>query len=210
VAADGGELATGVAAVGVWWDGDSPAVLLRDARAPGLRLVRTARLVLATGTQALPPVFPRNDLPGVLAARGALVALAEHGFVPGGRAVVLGEGEEAHAVAARLAAAGVAVRAAPSALVAHGRSGVAAVTLAGGERVRCDWVVYAGPRAPAADLARAAGAAAEPDPASGGFRVRAGPDGAAGLPGLLAAGEVGGATSAAQALEAGRRAGERA
>jgi sarcosine oxidase subunit alpha len=84
------------------------------------------------------------------------------------------------------------------------------VTLASGERVACDALAFAGPRAPASELARAAGARAELEPASSGFRVVAGPRGETGVPGLWAAGEVTGAMDAAEAAEAGRRAGEAA
>ncbi|HEX7623005.1 MAG TPA: pyridine nucleotide-disulfide oxidoreductase, partial [Anaeromyxobacteraceae bacterium] len=58
--------------------------------------------------------------------------------------------------------------------------------------------------------ARQAGAAVELDAASGGWRVRADRGGRTGVRGLLAAGEVTGSMSAAEAASGGRRAGEAA
>jgi len=48
------------------------------------------------------------------------------------------------------------------------------------------------------------------DPATGSFPLAADERGATGVPGLFAAGEVAGAASAAEAAEAGRRAGQEA
>ncbi|HEY6003528.1 MAG TPA: pyridine nucleotide-disulfide oxidoreductase, partial [Anaeromyxobacter sp.] len=48
------------------------------------------------------------------------------------------------------------------------------------------------------------------DPGTSAFALRAAPDGATSVPGLLAAGEVTGAMDAVRAAEAGRRAGEAA
>jgi sarcosine oxidase subunit alpha len=123
--------------------------------------------------------------------------------------VVLGEGPEAGAVAARLAGAGMAVE--QVAEVARGRGGrrLAAVELPGGRRVACDTLAAATPRMPAAELAREAGAHLALDPATGGFRVEPGADGAVAA-GVYAAGEVCGPCSAADAADAGRRAGEAA
>jgi sarcosine oxidase subunit alpha len=211
VASAGGEASGNLTALGVWHDSGSPLVALRaGGDAPRLRLVRAPRLVLATGTSAVPPLFARNDLPGIFAARGLARALAEDGLVPGERAVVLGEGAEADALAERLARAGMQVR--PSHRVAGVRGGarLTGVLLPHGERVASDTLAFAGPRAPACDLARQAGAAVELDPASGGFRVCTGPAGDAGAPGLWAAGEMVAPMSPAEAAEAGRRAGDAA
>jgi sarcosine oxidase, subunit alpha len=211
VAAAGGEVACGLTALGIWRDGGSPLVALRVEAAPArLRLVRALRLVVASGTSASPPCFERNDLPGVLAGRGLLRALAEDGLVPGARALVAGAGAEAEAVAARLAGAGVEVRGAEAVTAAHGGQRVRAASLTGGARLACDAIVFAGPRVPASELARQAGAAVELDAASGGWRVRADRGGRTGVRGLLAAGEVTGGMSAAEAASGGRRAGEAA
>ncbi|GEJ58985.1 2Fe-2S iron-sulfur cluster-binding protein [Anaeromyxobacter diazotrophicus] len=207
----GGEVALGAAVLGVWpGEEGARAAVTQRGEPPRLRLVRAARVVLASGTWAQPPVFERNDLPGVFGARGLLVALAEDGVVPGQRAAVLGEGPEAEAVAARLADAGMAVERV-AAEVARGRGGrrLAALELADGRTIRCDTLAVATPRMPAAELAREVGAALELDPATGAFRVRPGPDGGV-ADGCWAAGEVTGPLDAAEAAEAGRRAGEAA
>jgi sarcosine oxidase subunit alpha len=203
-----GEVALRATALGLWGDGGFPLAAIREDRGGRLRLVRAPHVVLATGTAALPPAIPRNDLPGVLAARGLAVALAEDGLVPGGRAAVIGDGGEASALAERLRAAGMEVRQAPDAAAAHGRSRVAAVSLGTGERIACDVLAFAGARAPASELPRAAGVPCELDPASGGFRARADARGGTGVPGLWVAGEVAGAASAVEAADAGRRAAE--
>lgn len=207
----GGEVAARAAAIGLWRDGEVPlAAVSERGNGPRMRLVRAPRAVLAGGTWAQPPVFAGNDLPGIHGARGLLVALAEDGVVPGERAAVLGEGAEAEAAAARLAAAGMAVEHVRIE-VARARGGrrLAALDLADGRRVRCDTLAVATPRMPAAELAREAGATLELDPTTGAFRVRPGAAGAI-APGVFAAGELTGPCSAAEAVEAGRRAGEAA
>jgi sarcosine oxidase subunit alpha len=227
VVAAGGEVATGAVAIGLWRHGaEAFAPVVQKAHPPPpalagggsgrgagvhrIRLIRAPQVVLAQGTWAQPPVFPSNDLPGVHAARALMVALAEDGVVPGERAVVLGEGAEAEAVAARLGAAGMEAQVVAGG-VARGRGGrrLAAVELEGGRRLRCDTLAVATPRMPAAELAREAGAELELDPATGAFRVKPGPAGAI-APGVLAAGELCGPCSAAMAALAGKRAGEEA
>jgi sarcosine oxidase subunit alpha len=211
VAARGGEVALGAAAIGLWFDGGSPVVAVATgAPLPRLRLARAPRILLATGTFATPPLFPRNDLPGIFAGRGAARALAEDGLVPGERVVVLGEGAEAAAIAALLGAAGADVVQVKEVAAARGRARLRSVALPDGSAVRCDALVHAGPRAPASELARAAGAAVSWDAEGGGWRVTAGRDGSTGVAGLWAAGEATGARGAAQAADAGRRAGEAA
>ena len=207
----GGEVAFGAVVLGVWpEEGGALAAMTQRGESPRLRLVRARRVVLASGTWAQPPVFERNDLPGIFGARGLLVALAEDGVVPGERAAVLGAGPEAEAVAARLGAAGMKVELV-SGEVARGRGGrrLAALELLDGKTVRCDTLAVATPRMPAAELAREAGAALELDPATGAFRVRAGADGRI-ADAFWAAGEVTGPIGAAEAVEAGQRAGEAA
>jgi len=212
VAAAGGEVATGAAVFGLWRDGGSVlAGIAVDGPPRRLRLVRPARLVLCPGGQVVPPALPGNDRPGVASARGLAVALAEHGVLPGERAAVLGDGPEADAIAALLAGAGLAVERAPVGgdLRILGRGRVRGLEL-GSRRVRCDVVAVATPPVPATDLARTLGAAVRWDSALEAFAVEAGTDGATGVPGLWVAGEATGAASAAQALEAGRRAGRAA
>jgi thioredoxin reductase len=205
-----GEVATGTTVLGLWTDGGSPLAVL--AAGERLRLVRPGRIVVCTGGSVQPPLFEDGDRPGVHGGRGLAVALAEHGVVPGARAVVVGEGPEADALAARLASAGMAVERAASAEGARvaGHARVRGLVLPGGRRLDCDTVAIATPPAPASDLARALGAAVRPDEASGGFAVSVDARGGTGVGGLLAAGEVTGAMDGARAAEAGRRAGEAA
>lgn len=207
----GGEVALDAAALGLWRDGGEPvaAILCQDPR--WLRLVRAARVVLCPGGTAEPPLFEGNDRPGVFAGRGLGAALAEDGVVPGARAVVLGSGAEAEGLAARLREAGMeALPTGAAPARAHGRARVKALELADGRRLECDTVAACAPPVPACELAREAGAAVAFDSGLGAFAVRAGPDGAAGVPGLWVAGEATGALGAGEAAAAGRRAGEAA
>jgi sarcosine oxidase, subunit alpha len=219
LSARGGEARTALTAIGLWRDGASPVLALAPAfdtgepAAPALRLVRARAFLLATGSFAAPPVFPRNDLPGIFAGRAVARLLAEDGILPGSRCVVAGEpgtdGEPA-LVAAALRAAGAEVVLEPAPVqAALGRRRLAAVALASGERLACDALVWCGARVPASELPRQAGAPVELDD-SGGWRVRADAAGRTGVDGLRAAGEVVSSMSAREAAEAGRRAGEAA
>jgi sarcosine oxidase subunit alpha len=204
----GGEVATGATAIGLWSEEGSRLVAVVERGAAGrMRVVRAPRVVLATGTWSQPPVFPGNDLPGIHGARGLLVALAEDGVLAGTRGAVVGEGAEAEATATRLAAAGLPVEHVRGIARARGGRRLAALDLEGGARVRCDVLAVAVPRAPAAELAREAGAALELDPVTGTFRVKTDRGGAV-APGIFAAGEVTGPCAASEAAEAGLRAGE--
>jgi sarcosine oxidase subunit alpha len=210
VASRGGELALATTVLGLWTDGGLCAALLQHGPEPRLRLVRPCRVVLATGTHAEPPAFEDSGLPGVHAARGLLVALAEHGVVPGERVALLGAGAEPDATAARLSAAGMAVsRVRGEPVRATGRGRLAALELAGGARLECDALAVATPRAPAAELARLLGATLTLDPAGGGLRLAADERGRV-APGVFLAGEVLGAVDGAAAAESGRRAAEAA
>ena len=210
VARAGGEVAKGLTALGVWSDGGRRLVALRVEHEPArLRLVEARLSLIATGTHALPLLLARADLPGVLAARGLACALAEDGLIPGERAVIVGQGGETERLAERLWESGMAVRPARALLELWGRTRVAGVRLHWGERVRCDTLIDAGPRAPASDLARQAGVAVAPAP-DGGWAAVASPVGATGTPGLWVAGEVTRLMGGAEAAEAGRQAGEAA
>jgi hypothetical protein len=77
-------------------------------------------------------------------------------------------------------------------------------------RLRCDTIAVATPPVPATELARELGAPVRWDAALAAFALEVGADGATGVPGLLAAGEVTGELDGARAAEAGRRAGEAA
>lgn len=210
VAQRGGQVLTRAAVLGLWREGtEALAALSVSGTSPRLLVVRAPRVVLGSGTWSQPPLFPGNDLPGVHGARGLTVALAEHGVVPGERAVVLGTGPEAEAVAARLRGGGMAVERVAEVTRARGGRRLVAVELPSGRRVDCDLLAAATPRMPAAELAREAGAPLELDPATGAFRVVPGAAGAVAA-GVFAAGEVCGPCGAAEAAQAGRRAGEAA
>ncbi len=205
----GGEVAENAVALGLWRDENvSLAAVAQRAGRPRLRLVRSPRWVLATGTWPQPPQFAANDLPGIHAARGLAVALAEDGVVPGERMAVLGIGAEAQAVARRFEAAGMAVQEVAGGVVrARGRGRLAGLELSEGRSISCDTLAVATGRAPASELAREAGAALALDRETGAFWVRPGEDGAV-APGVFAAGEATGACTAAEAAESGRRAGD--
>ncbi len=207
----GGEVAPGAAAIGLWRDGAGSVAAVLSEDPPRLRLVRAERAVLCPGGTAEPPLFEGNDRPGVFAGRGLGAALAEDGVVPGERAVVLGGGPEAEALAARLRQAGmVAAATAAAPRRARGRGRIEALDLSGGTRLSCDTVAACAPPAPSCEIARQAGAAVAFDVALGAFAVRTGPDGATGVPGLWVAGEAAGRAGAGEAAAAGRRAGEAA
>jgi sarcosine oxidase subunit alpha len=211
VRAAGGEVALGGAVLGLWRDGGTPLAAIELDAAPRLRLVRAGRVVVCTGGHVQPPALANGDRPGVHGGRGLAVALAEHGLVPGTRAVVLGDGPEPRALATRLEAAGMAVELVAAADGARvlGRARVRGLALAD-RTLRCDTVAVATPPAPAAELARELGAEVRLDAALGHFALVVDAQGRTAVPGLLAAGEVTGVMDAARAAEAGRRAGEAA
>jgi pyruvate/2-oxoglutarate dehydrogenase complex dihydrolipoamide dehydrogenase (E3) component len=206
----GGEVATNATAVGVWPARDAVVIaIVEDGAPPTLRLVRAGVTVLATGSHALPPACPRNDLPGIFASRGIARLLAEDGIVPGWRCVVAGTGEERSLVAEALALAGVKLAIAPDVVALEGEGRVRRVVVEGGERVTCDAVVWCGPRAATWDLARIAGVPLDPEPVTGG-RLRASEDGTTSVQRILVAGEVVRPMTILEAIDAGHRAGEAA
>lgn len=85
---EGVEVLARHAAIGVY---EGPMVAL--ASAEGLVQVHPKRVVTATGGSEVHPVFPGNDLPGVMLGRAA-VGLAERGVAPGRRAVVVAGHDE--------------------------------------------------------------------------------------------------------------------
>lgn len=208
----GGALALHSSAVGIWRDGGAPLLaLLSEGPTARLRLVRAPRIVLCPGGTARLPLFARNDLPGIFWGRGLAVMLAEAGVLPGKRALVLGTGREAEALAARLEVAGMAARAvAGPAERALGRTRISGLLLADGADLLCDTLAVKASPSPSCELAREAGAAVTLDVRLGAHAVRVGPDGDTGVAGLRAAGEVTGACTAREAADAGRRAGEAA
>ncbi len=207
----GGEVAIDAPVLGLWLDGGSVLALLHQRAEPGgLRLVRPARVVLCAGGTAVPAGIEDGDRPGVFWGRGLAVALAEHGTVPGRRAAVLGAGDEASELAARLDEAGMVVTLVPAARRVLGRGRVRGLADGSGGELGCDTVAVVQPPAPATELARLLGAPVAFDAMAAAFAVTADRHGRTAVPGLFAAGEVTGAMDAAQAAEAGRRAGEAA
>lgn len=209
VRAAGGEVAAGTEVLGLWHDGGAPlAALLAEGPPARVRLARPARVVACPGGTPQPLAIAGGDRPGVYGARGLAVALAEHGVVPGARALVAPGGREAEALGAALARAGMAVdvRGDVSGGRVLGRGRVRGVRLAAGV-LACDTIALAA-LAPSTELPRALGAEVAWDAGAGAYAVRADGAGATGVPGLRAAGEVTGEADAAQAAGAGRRAGE--
>jgi len=79
----------------------------------GVRLtkMRARAVVFATGVIEQPAVFRNNDLPGVLAASGALRLLSRYRVAPGARIVIVAANLEAYAACLELHAHGVEVAA---------------------------------------------------------------------------------------------------
>jgi thioredoxin reductase len=183
------------------------------------------QVVLATGSYVARSPFPGHELEGVVTPLGLVRAL-EAGLVGRDEAVVVLDGEDADDVVALLAREGVedvvvlgararraacdvfAVEGSP---VAHGGPRVTAV---GARLVDGDsrsfpaaWVVVAGPRTAAGELAALAGCAARFEGYRAGFRPLCGDDGATELGGLFLAGSLSGAVGAEASTASGTIAG---
>ena len=171
---DGVEILARHAAIGAY---EGPMVSL--ASAEGLVQVHPKRVVVATGGTEVHPVFPGNDLPGVMLGRAA-AGLLTRGVKPGSRAVVAVDHDEGidHLEALRSGGLRIAAVVAPGALadrVPDGlRTFVGAEVLRaeGKERVRfavlrdaegvtrgigCDVFVLSMGRSPRDDLLRMSG-----------------------------------------------------
>jgi sarcosine oxidase subunit alpha len=72
-----------------------------------LWLVRTGRVVLATGAIEQPLIFSNNDRPGIMLAGAALKYLKKHSIAPGRQVVVATNNDSAYSVARELRRAGV-------------------------------------------------------------------------------------------------------
>lgn len=118
-----------------------------------VRILRAARIVLATGAIERPFVFGGNDRPGVMLASAAATHVSRFAAAPGRRAVVATNNDSAYGAAATLAeagietllldsredlpeaaaatarAAGVTIRAETAPVEARGRNGVHAVDI---------------------------------------------------------------------------------
>ena len=73
--------------------------------------IRARRVVLATGALERPLIFPDNDRPGIMLASAALTYLQRYAVMPGRRAVLFADNDDAYALAPVLAASGIAVAA---------------------------------------------------------------------------------------------------
>jgi sarcosine oxidase subunit alpha len=120
------------AAIGIY---EGPMVAL--ASADGIVQVHPRRVVAATGGVESHPIFPGNDLPGVMLGRAA-VGLAERGVAPGRRAVVVAGHDEGirHLMAIRDAGMEIAAAIVPPALAERVPEGIR--TLVGAEVLRAD------------------------------------------------------------------------
>jgi sarcosine oxidase subunit alpha len=126
----------------------SPAGLPRQR----LWHIRARRVVLATGALERPLVFPDNDRPGIMLASAALTYLNRYAVMPGRRAVLFADNDDAYALAAALAAADITVaaivdpRAAPGAAALRQVAGMpffpvhAVVGTAGRKALRRVWI----------------------------------------------------------------------
>jgi sarcosine oxidase subunit alpha len=184
-----------------------------------LARARARRVVYATGGYAQNLLFANNDRPGVMAARAVGRLLVRYGVAPAARVcLVVGADADAGAagaLATALTAAGCEVTTIDTrreqVLGARGRVWVDGLDVAGSDgkarRVPCNLVAVAAPPAPASEAPRQHGCAVELRPAAGGFAVLADDDGRTTVAGVLACGDVCGATTAERAAAAGARAG---
>src|SRR5882672_4700347 len=73
--------------------------------------IRARRVVLATGAFERPLVFPDNDRPGIMLAGAVKTYLRRYAVVPGRRAAIFTNNDDAYRIAAALRDAGIAVEA---------------------------------------------------------------------------------------------------
>ena len=101
--------------------------------------IRARRVVLATGAVERPLVFAGNDRPGVMLAGAVESFLHRHAVLPGRRAVLFADNDDAYALAAALAASGAEIAAIVDPRAAPGpsaRQRVAGLPLYAGHEVR--------------------------------------------------------------------------
>lgn len=162
---------------------------------------RPRHLVVATGARDVILPLRNNDLPGVVAATGLLAMLEQTQSELACPTVVVGDGDHARRVAARL---GVDVLATEDVTAILGGGRVEAIALRSGKReVGC--VALAAPPAPASELARQAGAKVHWQ--GGGFIIERDAEGRVAAPGpwqLWACGQVCGVEPHASADDATR------
>ncbi|MCA9662608.1 MAG: (2Fe-2S)-binding protein, partial [Myxococcales bacterium] len=119
-----------------------------------LHTIRPQHAVLAVGARDPLPPLANNDLPGVLAARGLVRLLRRSGAKLSARVVVIGDGDEAEALAEELAATKVAT---DEVVEITGGDAVDGVRTKD-RRIPCDLVALAPTPTPNHELAAQAGA----------------------------------------------------
>jgi sarcosine oxidase subunit alpha len=145
--------------------------------------VTAGRITLGPGRHDAWPLFPNNDLPGVLSLRGALRLLGEFKVVPGRRVVAHGTALP-RPVVALLQNAGAEVVGHGMVQAARGATQVEAAQV-GGDWVECDTILCNLPGTPRVELFQQAGCAL--DWSTGVLAPKAAADGATTRPGLHAA-----------------------
>jgi sarcosine oxidase subunit alpha len=192
----------------------------------GLVEFRPEAILIATGATETPPLFRRNDMPGILGIRGGLRLVRRYGVLPGERVVLEGEeGDEmVRALTVSLGEYGALVEALPpgSIVGARGRRYVRVVDVGGPRarlraedrnpenlrerRIPCDAVCGTAGDAPAVELLQQAGCRLRWDPEAGGL-VPVTEDAATSVPGIFAAGKAVRIQPVAHAFEHGCLAG---
>ena len=166
--------------------GHITALLVGTARS---YVARCRAVLLATGCHDAVPAFPNNDLPGIFAARAALLAW-QNDVLLGSRIALVGSGRYLEALARQLQGAVELVPLEATSVVrAIGRERVTGVEIATANRhrrIKVDALVFDGPGAPSFELAVQAGAQVDFEPSSG-YHPRADAQGSV-APGVFVAG----------------------
>lgn len=118
--------------------------------------IEAESVVVATGSLPVPYPFTGWTLPGVTTASAVERLINRYGFIPGRRAVVVGDTQEARRVAWLLDLCGVAVQQVRGIDRASGRERVEHVTV-GGRIIPADLIILAVGRMPQVELLNAAG-----------------------------------------------------
>ncbi|MDQ6709493.1 MAG: 2Fe-2S iron-sulfur cluster-binding protein, partial [Candidatus Dormibacteraeota bacterium] len=121
--------------------------------------IRPKEIVIATGAIEQIPVFPNNDLPGIMTGEAVDRLLHLYRILPGSRGVVVAYGPKAHETAKALQAAGAEVtvidpgtEVIESALGRGRLRGVVLRSRTGTRQLACDLLVVSGLGVPAAGL----------------------------------------------------------
>ncbi|MHB8585102.1 MAG: 2Fe-2S iron-sulfur cluster-binding protein [Thermoplasmatota archaeon] len=145
--------------------------LLVAQSAAGLVEVRARAIVLATGANETPPLFGRNDIPGVFGIRAGLLMVERYSVLPGSRSAISGEGPLADALSARLRDAGApAIRVDGMIREAVGSRAIRGLRLdSPARKIACDALCATSGDAPAIELVQQAGCNLRWDPEAGGL-----------------------------------------